>query len=211
MTKINHQHIAFFDLDQTLSIHPLHQLWHDYLVAHAHIPGDTAHHIEAQAAALKGQNVATLIALAKKLSHQYFPQGFLPDAITRIHWHQRRGDLIVILSSLPNVVVDAIVSHIPNALTLAPELQSEQGQYTGRLYEQSKNYEQKALMLKLWLAAQPNANISTSGYSESAAHLDWLKKMDRPFAVNPEPTLALHAEQYEWTIFNWQHPQDIVR
>ena len=49
------------------------------------------------------------------------------------------------------------------------------------------------------------------GYSDSMNDLPLLQFVQNPFAVNPDPALALHAQMNEWTIMDWRHDNNILR
>ena len=63
--------------------------------------------------------------------------------------------------------------------------------------------EGKVTRLHAWLAEQNESLAGASFYSDSRNDLPLLQRVDRPFAVNPDPTLRAHAEQAGWPILSW--------
>ena len=58
--------------------------------------------------------------------------------------------------------------------------------------------------LHAWLAEQNESLLGASFYSDSRNDLPLLQVVEKPFTVNPDPTLRAHAEQAGWPILEWR-------
>lgn len=128
---------------------------------------------------------------------------FYSDASRTLAAHREAGDRLLVISASAHFLVSAIAERFGIDEVLAIDLELQHGFYSGRTQGVLTYREGKVTRLQAWLAEQSENLAGASFYSDSRNDLPLLQLVDRPFAVNPDPTLRAHAEQAGWPILNW--------
>ncbi len=129
---------------------------------------------------------------------------FYSDASRTLAAHREAGDRLLVISASAHFLVSAIAERFGIDEVLAIDLELQHGFYSGRTQGVLTYREGKVTRLQAWLAEQSENLAGASFYSDSRNDLPLLQLVDRPFAVNPDPTLRAHAEQAGWPILNWR-------
>ncbi|UTH30418.1 HAD family hydrolase [Ectopseudomonas hydrolytica] len=129
---------------------------------------------------------------------------FYSDASRTLAAHREAGDRLLVISASAHFLVSAIAERFGIDEVLAIDLEQQHGFYSGRTQGVLTYREGKVTRLHAWLAEQNENLAGASFYSDSRNDLPLLQLVDRPFAVNPDPTLRAHAEQAGWPILNWR-------
>ncbi|MGA4322107.1 HAD family hydrolase [Ectopseudomonas hydrolytica] len=129
---------------------------------------------------------------------------FYSDASRTLAAHREAGDRLLVISASAHFLVSAIAERFGIDEVLAIDLELQHGFYSGRTEGVLTYREGKVTRLQAWLAEQNENLAGASFYSDSRNDLPLLQLVDRPFAVNPDPTLRAHAEQAGWPILNWR-------
>ncbi|UTH35192.1 HAD-IB family hydrolase [Pseudomonas sp. KHPS1] len=129
---------------------------------------------------------------------------FYSDASRTLAAHREAGDRLLVISASAHFLVSAIAERFGIDEVLAIDLELQHGFYSGRTQGVLTYREGKVTRLQAWLAEQNENLAGASFYSDSRNDLPLLQLVDRPFAVNPDPTLRAHAEQAGWPILNWR-------
>ncbi|WP_395505769.1 HAD family hydrolase [Ectopseudomonas hydrolytica] len=129
---------------------------------------------------------------------------FYSDASRTLAAHREAGDRLLVISASAHFLVSAIAERFGIDEVLAIDLELQHGFYSGRTQGVLTYREGKVTRLHAWLAEQNENLAGASFYSDSRNDLPLLQLVDRPFAVNPDPTLRAHAEQAGWPILNWR-------
>ncbi|ARS49973.1 HAD family hydrolase [Ectopseudomonas hydrolytica] len=129
---------------------------------------------------------------------------FYSDASRTLAAHREAGDRLLVISASAHFLVSAIAERFGIDEVLAIDLEQQHGFYSGRTQGVLTYREGKVTRLQAWLAEQNENLAGASFYSDSRNDLPLLQLVDRPFAVNPDPTLRAHAEQAGWPILNWR-------
>lgn len=222
-------YLAIFDLDETLIAADSASLWNKFIVAKGLAPLSLLTQEHAMMTAyskgtldMDSYMTATLAPLKGKSHHQIQPliDEFITDIITpaiyqqaleRIEWHRKRGDHILIISATGEHLVKPIAAVLGVKNVIAIHIEQHNGIYTGATTGILSFKEGKVERLKIWLQQQNHNYKGSYGYSDSINDLPLLNLVNKPFAVNPDPTLAMHAQMKEWTIMNWRHENNILR
>ncbi len=222
-------YLAIFDLDETLIAADSARLWNHFLVEKGLAPSSLLTHEHAMMAAytkgsldmdhymkttlepLKGKTPHTIKQLVDEFIHVVITPAIYPQALDRIEWHRKRGDHILIISATGEHLVKPIATALGIDNVIAIEIEQNQGVYTGKTTGILSFKEGKVERLKLWLQQQKHSYKGSYGYSDSINDLPLLSLVNKPFAVNPDPTLAMHAQMQEWTIMDWRHDNNILR
>lgn len=222
-------YLAIFDLDETLIAADSASLWNHFLVEKGLAPVSLLTHEHAMMTAyakgtldmtsymtatlepLKGKKPHIIKQLVDDFIHEVITPAIYPQALDRIEWHRKRGDHILIISATGEHLVKPIAAVLGINNVIAINLEQKEGIYTGKTTGILSFKEGKVERLKLWLQQQNHSYKGSYGYSDSINDLPLLNFVNKPFAVNPDPMLAMHAQMQEWTIMDWRHANNILR
>ncbi|MDV5167802.1 HAD family hydrolase [Photobacterium rosenbergii] len=222
-------YLAVFDLDETLIAADSASLWSAFLVEKGVAPStllqeeqelmeayakgqmDMDDYMQATLKPMIGMDNTAITALVSEFIVQHIKPALYQDAIERIEWHKRRGDTILVISATGEHLVKPIAHLLGADDAIAINLEQVDGKFTGKTTGTLCYQYGKVIRMKAWLDQQDTAFKGSYGYSDSINDLPLLDAVDRPFAVNPDPALALHAQMNEWTIMDWRHDNNILR
>ncbi|SMY15842.1 HAD family hydrolase [Photobacterium aquimaris] len=222
-------YLAIFDLDETLIAADSASLWNNFIVAKGLAPAsllaqeqammtayskgtlDMDSYMATTLAPLKGKSQQQIKPLVDEFIANIITPAIYQQALERIEWHRKRGDHILIISATSEHLVKPIATALGINNVIAINLEQNHGVYTGATTGILSFKEGKVERLKMWLQQQNHTYKGSYGYSDSANDLPLLNVVNKPFAVNPDPTLAMHAQMNEWTIMDWRHENNILR
>ncbi|WP_240000606.1 HAD family hydrolase [Photobacterium kishitanii] len=222
-------YLAIFDLDETLIAADSASLWNNFIVTKGLAPVslltqeqammaaytkgtlDMDSYMTATLAPLKGKSPQQIKPLVDEFITTIITPAIYQQALERIEWHRKRGDHILIISATSEHLVKPIATILGINDVIAINLEQNHGVYTGETTGILSFKEGKVERLKIWLQQQDHNYKGSYGYSDSANDLPLLNVVNKPFAVNPDPTLAMHAQIKDWTIMDWRHDNNILR
>ncbi|UTV29854.1 HAD family hydrolase [Photobacterium atrarenae] len=222
-------YLAVFDLDETLIAADSASLWNEFIVEkglapesllveekelmEAYAKGNLDMHtyLRTTLKPIVGMDTQTLNQLMTEFLAQKIKPALYEDALSRIAWHKKRGDFILIISATGEHLVKPIAKLLGADDAIAINLEQINGIFTGKTTGTLSYQQGKVVRMKAWLEAQEIEFSGSYGYSDSINDLPMLDAVDRPFAVNPDPALALHAQMKDWTIMDWRHENNILR
>lgn len=128
-----------------------------------------------------------------------------PKARELVARHLKEADLVAIITATNSFVTDPIAREfgVPNLIATEPE--QANGEFTGKVAGTPCFREGKIDRLEGWLAGRGLkwGDITQSWfYSDSLNDLFLLQKVTNPIAVDPDPTLKVHAEQHGWPVIS---------
>ncbi|PSW19795.1 HAD-IB family hydrolase [Photobacterium sanctipauli] len=221
--------LAIFDLDETLIAADSASLWsaflvergiasttlleeeQDFMKAYAKGDMDMNSYMKATLKPMVGLDNGTVTKLVDAFIEEKIKPAIYQDAIARIEWHKKRGDKVLVVSATGEHLVKPIASMLGADDAIAINLEQINGSFTGNTVGALSYQQGKVTRMKTWLDEQETQFQGSYGYSDSINDLPLLNAVDRPFAVNPDPTLAMHAQVNEWTIMDWRHDNNIHR
>ena len=221
--------LAIFDLDETLIAADSASLWVRFIVEkelaspllieqEQHLMKDYAKgsmnmqsYMTATLAPIAGMSTKALAPFIDEFIQTWIRPALFPAALERIEWHKRRGDTVIIISATGEHLVKPIAELLQVDDALAINLEIKDDTVTGNTTGTLSYREGKVVRLEAWLEAHSDSFNALYCYTDSMNDLPLLQAVDHPFAVNPDPALALHAQMQEWTIMNWHHENDIQR
>jgi HAD superfamily hydrolase (TIGR01490 family) len=117
--------------------------------------------------------------------------------------HKRSGDLVVLVSSGPQPMVDRIVQELGAHYGIGTRFEIQEGRYTGRSLKPVCIDQYKASMTRELLESQGlKVDLQASfAYADSLADLSLLEMTGNPVAVYPEAGLRSIAGSRQWRIF----------
>ncbi|NEZ64926.1 HAD family hydrolase [Leptolyngbyaceae cyanobacterium CCMR0082] len=81
----------------------------------------------------KGWSIERLKTAAADYAHHYLPKLVDPDALERLHWHQRQGHQIILVSATLEIYLQPWMKTLPIDHLLATRLEHQGGSVTGKL------------------------------------------------------------------------------
>ena len=116
--------------------------------------------------------------------------------------HRAAGDTLMIITATNAFVTAPIAARfgIPHLIATEPEVVD--GQYTGRVAGTPSFREGKVERLDDWLAERGESLEGAWFYSDSHNDLPLLERVTHPVAVDPDPTLAMHARSRNWPVIS---------
>ncbi len=124
----------------------------------------------------------------------------LPSALTLIKDHRDKGNTLVVITATNRFITEPIVAliNIDNLIATEPEM--VKGRYTGHVTGTPCFREGKIERLHKWLESSGENLEASSFYSDSHNDIPLLEEVTYPVAVDPDETLAQHAEMKGWPI-----------
>ena len=119
--------------------------------------------------------------------------------------HQQAGDVCVIVTATNSFVTAPIAREFGVEHLIATDPEEKDGEFTGNVAGVPSFREGKVLRMEQWLA-EHGCGWGSFGqswfYSDSLNDLPLLSKVKHPVAVDPDPTLRIHAETQGWTVIS---------
>ncbi len=213
--------LALFDLDNTLLGGDSDYLWGRFLVEQGIVDGvnyerenlrfykeyvagtlDIYEFLRFQLRPLAQHDTDTLHRWREQYLARMIDPVILPAARVLLEKHRCAGDTLVIITATNRFITGPIAERLGVAHLLATEPEMENGRYTGRVMGTPCFREGKVVQLRQWLERQGETLEGSWFYSDSHNDLPLLEMVSHPVAVDPDKTLALHAEKAGWRIIS---------
>ncbi len=211
--------IAIFDLDNTLLGGDSDNLWGEFISEQGIVDADfyaqenERFYQQYKAGeldiyeflnfSLKPLSEHDLDAL-NKLHQQFMAEKIspimLPAAEKLLRDHRDQGHLLMIITATNSFVTAPIAEALGVDVLIATDPEMVNGQYTGKVAGAPCFQDGKVERLKQWLKANNRELGESWFYSDSRNDLPLLEMVDHPVAVDPDPTLAQHAEMLGWPL-----------
>lgn len=213
--------LAIFDLDNTLIAGDSDYLWGQYLVDNGIVDRivyeetnarfyedykngtlDIVRFLEFALGPLAEHEPETLYRWRTAFIEEKIRPILLPIARTLIEQHRTVGNVPIIITATNRFVTEPIAElyGIEHLIATAPEFKD--GRYTGRFVGTPCFRDGKVTRLDEWLVENDHDPADSWFYSDSHNDLPLLSRVGRPVAVDPDPTLARHAEEKGWPIIS---------
>ncbi len=209
--------LAIFDLDNTLLAGDSDYLWGRFLVEQGLVDADVyarenqrfMHEYETGVLDILEFLEFTLRPLVElgpqrlETLHRQFMQDkiepiILPAGRALIEEHRARGDTPLIVTATNRFVTAPIARALGIEHLIATEPAEVDGHYTGQVAGTPSFREGKVTRLTDWLRAHGENLAGSHFYSDSHNDLPLLEMVEHPVAVDPDETLAAHAEAKGW-------------
>ena len=215
--------LVAFDLDGTLIDEDSAQLWLSFLQEQNWPGADLARHycdevmdnydsgqmdmgkyMDAWLAPLAGLAVQQAKAMAEQFTQKHILPKVFPSGYSAVGDHKQRGDILLIISASPSLVVQPIARLFGVHNVIAIEAVTKNGFYTGQAIEPFSFGPGKLTCLKTW---QQNKGIEHMPlwdmYSDSINDLPLLRHAQNGHVINANLDLQTAAAQYNWTRYQW--------
>ena len=126
----------------------------------------------------------------------------LPKGRRLLDWHRSQGNELLIITATNRFVTQPVADELGVANLLATEPEMKGGRYTGRVAGTPSFREGKVERLAAWLREHGHNLAESWFYSDSHNDLPLLEQVTYPVAVDPDDTLAQHAEMKGWPVIS---------
>ena len=126
----------------------------------------------------------------------------LPKARALLEEHRAAGRRLLIITATNSFVTRPIAEALGVEDLLATEPEMRDGRYTGRVAGTPCFREGKVKRLRDWLREEGENLAESWFYSDSHNDLPLLELVTHPVAVDPDDTLAQHAEMRGWPVIS---------
>lgn len=224
--------LAIFDLDNTLLGGDSDYLWGEFLVEQGLVDGehyrqenlrfyeeykagtlDIHEFLAFSLAPLARHNREELTALHQGFMVQKITPIILPAARALLQEHRQRRDLLIIITATNSFVTGPIAEALGVDALLASEAEIVNQHYTGRVTGTPCFQAGKVERLHEWLALNQQSLDGSWFYSDSHNDLPLLEAVTHPVAVDPDDTLAAHAQMKGWpiiTLRSGEHSRPLI-
>ncbi len=213
--------LAIFDLDNTLLGGDSDYLWGQFLVEQGIVERDhyeqenerffqeyqagtldIAEFLQFSLKPLSEHSLDRLLRWREQFMAEKIAGIALPKARALIDRHREQGHHLLIITATNSFVTRPIADELGIVDLIATEPEISNGRYTGQVIGVPCFREGKVQRLEQWLQDQ-GQNLATSWfYSDSHNDLPLLELVTHPTAVDPDDTLAQHAEMKGWPILS---------
>ena len=213
--------LAIFDLDNTLLADDSDYLWGMFLVEQGVVDSvvyernnqrfysdyragtlDIREFLAFMMRPLADHPLEQLLAWRTQFIEDKIRPILLPKAIDLLERHRTAGDTLLIITATNRFLTAPIAKLLEVPYLLATEVEFAAGHCTGRLVGIPCFQYGKVERLSAWLA-ETGHNLDESWfYSDSHNDLSLLSQVSYPVAVDPDATLAEHAQERGWPIIS---------
>ncbi|MCU1639954.1 MAG: HAD-superfamily subfamily hydrolase [Nocardia sp.] len=145
-----------------------------------------------------GRTEDDLLELGEQLFAGEIGGALFHDAWRLVRAHQNRGHTVVIASSATRLQVAPMARELGIEHILCTELESAGGIITGRIAGRPLWGGGKAAALRAFTDQHGIALDACYGYANGNEDIPLLSNVGHPHTVNPQPSLARHADEKGW-------------
>lgn len=151
----------------------------------------------------RGKNAAEIKALSTEMFESYLRPKIFSEAVSEIQQHKQQGTTVVLVTGSLDFVVQPIADYFNVDVVLAPQLQEQDGLFTGELTTAPLIAEEKASAVRNF-ADQHGISLEESyAYGDSRSDLPMLECVGNPVVVNPGKALREKALKSGWEMHEW--------
>jgi HAD superfamily hydrolase (TIGR01490 family) len=216
---VNKPRLTLFDLDHTLLSGDSDVLWCDFLMDKGVLDRTT---FAARNADMETRYKAGTVGVQEfadfyigtlagktpeeweELRREFLVTQVIPRipkaALELVQQHQRAGDMVVMTTATNRFITELTAQHFGIEHLLATETQIVTGEFTGHSTGTLNMREGKVERLHRWLDARAESldRFHSTAYSDSINDLALLEAVDEPIVVDPDPRLAVIAQERAW-------------
>ena len=217
--------LTLFDLDHTLLSGDSDVVWCDFLIEQGLLERESfaARNADMDARYRAGTvgveefanfYVGTLAGRTRAqwepLRQQFLASVIVPrigkDAIHLVRHHLDADDLVVLTTATNRFITELTADYLEIEHLIATEVETLQGQFTGRTAGTLNMREGKVLRLHTWLAdiGYTLNDFDSHAYSDSINDLPLLQAVGRAVAVDPDARLRAEADARGWQVLQLQ-------
>ncbi len=126
------------------------------------------------------------------------------EALSAIDTHRRAGHRVVLVSSAPRMVIEALAGHLSVGDALYTDGEVADGIVTGRVLEPACWGEGKRQLAEAFARAHGLSLLLSYFYTDSVTDLPLLRRVGHPRAVKPDRHLRKAALAHGWPILSFR-------
>ena len=215
--------LVVFDLDGTLIDDDSAQQWLSFLQGQNWPGADLARHhcdavmedydsgqmnmknyMDAWLAPLIGVTEQQADTLANTFTQQFILPNVFPSGFLAVDDHIKRGDIVLIISASPTLVVKPIAQLFGVNHVIGIDAVIQNGVYNGQSTQPFSFGQGKLTCLKLWQLQNNIAELPlTDMYSDSINDLPLLQYAENAHVINANQELQSIAAQNNWASYRW--------
>lgn len=146
------------------------------------------------------RTVNSASALAREWAAESLEGALYGPCLERLRAHQRRGDLVVLLSGTPDFLAEAIAEQLGVTHVVGTRCAMRDGRYRFAPPEVHRVAEAKLACARDLCARFGIRLADTAAYGNSRSDLPLLDACGTPVAVNPDRALAAAAGEKGWEV-----------
>lgn len=126
-----------------------------------------------------------------------------PSALNLVWKHQEAGDLCMVITATNRFITEPIVKAFGISEIIATELETHEGEFTGKVKGEPSFREGKVKRINQWMEERQQSWGSyekITFYSDSINDLPLLEQATHPVAANPDDTLRGIALERGWPV-----------
>ena len=151
----------------------------------------------------RGKNAAEIKAVSTEMFETYLRPRIFAEAVSEIQQHKQQDTTVVLVTGSLDFIVQPIADYFNVDAVLAPQLQEQDGLFTGELTTAPLIAEAKATAIRNF-ADQHEISLEESyAYGDSRSDLPMLECVGNPVAVNPGKALREKALKSGWEMHEW--------
>lgn len=151
----------------------------------------------------RGLQAECVKQLAGEQFETYVRSKLFPAALDRIREHQKRGDLVVLVTGSLDFIIQPLADYLQADAALTVQLEEAHGKFTGELTTLPLSEAEKVRTIQAFVE-QHNVDLAVSyAYGDSRADLPMLECVGNPIVVNPSKGLREVAIESGWEISEW--------
>jgi HAD superfamily hydrolase (TIGR01490 family) len=150
-----------------------------------------------------GLTEAELQRLAERFVRDTLMPLVYPQAKEQIHWHQRAGHEVLIISASVDLYISRLADQLGIKRSISTKLKAAGDRTTGWIAGVNcKGRAKLDHLMEKYIEADVNWRESFM-YSDSVTDLPLFERVGRPIVVNPDRKLSRIARRRGWTIARW--------
>ena len=151
----------------------------------------------------RGKNAAEIKAVSTEIFETYLRPRIFSEAVSEIQEHKQQDTTVVLVTGSLDFIVQPIADYFNVDAVLAPQLQEQDGLFTGELTTAPLIAEAKATAMRNF-ADQHEISLEESyAYGDSRSDLPMLECVGNPVVVNPGKALREKALKSGWEMHEW--------
>ena len=213
--------LAIFDLDNTLIAGDSDHAWGQFLADKGIVDAeeyqkandqfyqdyldgklDMTRYLEFSLAPLAAHPMKNLLQWREQFITERIKPLMLDKAQALVSAHKDQGHFILIITATNRFVTEPIAEHLGVDHLIATDPEIINNKYTGAISGVPSFKEGKVTRLNSWLKEQGYNLDGSYFYSDSHNDIPLLDIVEKPIAVDPDPTLESHAKENNWKIMS---------
>ena len=151
----------------------------------------------------RGMNAAEVKALSAEMFETYLRPKIFSEAVSEIQEHKQQGMAVVFVTGSLDFIVQPIADYLDVDAVLAPQLQEQNGKFTGELTTAPLIGERKAEAMQVFAEQHEILLKDSYAYGDSQSDLPMLECVGNPVVVNPGKALRQKALDSGWELHEW--------